>query len=242
MNGATADPQPRAAPTRRWLDRYLPLALLFAGAALLAEYTPLDRWVLDAFYDPVLGAFPARRAWWAQTLLHKGQSALIVLVALLALAGWLGSFARARWRDLRRPALYLLACIALTTSAVGALKQLTARDCPWDLDVYGGQRPHLHLFAAPPAEGRPGRCFPGGHSSGAFSLLALGVLARRRPRAAGALLVGVLVLGGSYALCQWLRGAHFPSHDLWSAFVAWTVAHGLAPLLGGRAPPRTRAA
>lgn len=212
------------------------LAVALAVLALLAEYTPVDRWVLDRFYDPVLGAFPMRRAYWAQTLLHEGQSALIVLAALAALTVFIGSFAAVRLRDLRRPALYILACVALTTSAVGGLKRVSALDCPWDLDVYGGQRPYVHLFATRPMGVDAGRCFPGGHSSGAFSLLALVVLLHRRgSRHAGAALAGVLALGLSYALLQWLRGAHFPSHDLWSAFVAWSCALALAPVILGRA-------
>lgn len=240
---ATVAPPLRPSPARGGGGRRfsppisaLPLAVALAVLALLAEYTPIDRWVLDQFYDPLLGTFPARRAFWAQTLLHDGQSALIILVALAALAVLLGSFAAARLRELRRPALYILACVALTTSAVGGLKRVSALDCPWDLDVYGGERAYVHLFAPRPTDADAGRCFPGGHSSGAFSLLALVVLMRRRrSRHAPAALAGVLVLGLSYASLQWLRGAHFPSHDLWSAWIAWTCANALAPVVLGRA-------
>ncbi|MFP5305845.1 MAG: phosphatase PAP2 family protein, partial [Gammaproteobacteria bacterium] len=200
-------------------------AAVFAAAALLVEHSGLDLWTLDAFYDPAVGCFPARRAWWARTLLHDGQAHAILLIAFAALAIFVASLLVVRLRTLRRAALYLLACMALTTATVGALKQQSGRDCPWDLERYGG---------TPSAVVARGGCFPGGHSSGAFSLFALVVLigpyGRRRVRAVFA---GVLGLGLGYAATQWLRGAHFPSHDLWSACIGWSWAH--APLLG-RAP------
>lgn len=216
---------------------YLPVALALAVLALLSAYAGFDRWLLDHFFDPARGEFPARRAFWAQTVLHRGQTGFIVLVASAALAVFVGGFVRPRLRPLRRDALYLLACIALTTATVGGLKQVTALDCPWDLAGYGGERPYRHLFD--PRDGGGGRCFPGGHSSGAFALLALSVLLRRRGRpGAGAAFVAALMLGLSFALLQWLRGAHFPSHDLWSSFIAWSVAHALAgPMLGRPAGP-----
>lgn len=228
----TQTPMP---PGDRILRSPWPLAFL-AGAALLCEYSPVDRWVLDRFFDPALGVFPLRRVFWAQTLVHDSQSALIVLAAIAALTVFLASFAVRRLHVVRRPALYLLACIALTTGTVGGLKHVTALDCPWDLRAYGGTQPDIHLLELRPIGDDTGRCFPGGHSSGAFSLLALVVLLRRRglTHAAGAALGGVLVLGLSYALLQWARGAHFPSHDLWSAFVAWGVALLLEQLVLGR--------
>jgi hypothetical protein len=44
--------------------------------------------------------------------------------------------------------------------------------------------------------------------------------------ARGALLAA-LALGLTFGFGQWARGAHFVSHDLWSAAICWFVSLGL---------------
>jgi membrane-associated PAP2 superfamily phosphatase len=218
--------------------RYASLALLLAGLALLSEYAGFDRWLLAAFYDPVAGVFPLRDVFWTERLLHRGGNVLVVLIAVAALAILLGALCSARLRPQAREAAYLLLCMALTTGSVALLKRSTDIACPWDLADFGGSRVYVPLHEAGISMQAPGHCFPGGHSSGAFSLLALAVLlARRGSRWARPALIGGLALGAVYGACQWLRGAHFPSHDLWSAVIAWSVACGLAHLLPQRRPP-----
>lgn len=211
---------------------YWPLALVLAAATILADLTSLDRDVAALFFDTDAGRFPARHAFWAESLLHRGGIWLIAGIAVMALVMLLGSTRSVRLRSLRRATLYLLACIALTTGGVALLKRITNVDCPWDMQAYGGELPYVHVFGDKPERLERGTCFPGAHSSGAFSLMAVAVLlARQRRRHADLALWAALGLGFVYAGCQWARGAHLPSHDLASALVAWTVAHGLARLM-----------
>lgn len=217
--------------------RYTSLALLLAGLALLSEYAGFDRWLLTAFYDPVAAVFPLREVFWTERLLHRGGNVLVVLIAVAALATLLGALRSVRLRSHAREAAYLLLCMAVTTGSVGLLKRSTDIACPWDLVEFGGSRVYVPLHEVGISMQAPGNCFPGGHSSGAFSLLALAVLlARRGSRWARPTLFGGLALGAIYGACQWLRGAHFPSHDLWSALIAWSVACGFAGLLPQRDP------
>ena len=219
--------------------RFPVLAITLATLAVLSEFTSFDRWLLSRFADPAVGGFPARHAFWAEQLLHRGGIWLVSAVAATTLACLLGSGLSRRLRTYWRESAYVLTCIALTTGVVALLKQTTHMDCPWDMALYGGDRPYVHLFGWRPFNLAVGHCFPGGHSSGAFSLVALAlVLARHRRREAGPVLVACLLLGLCYAVTQWLRGAHFPSHDLWSAFIAWCVACGMAPLMLSRTERR----
>lgn len=211
-----------------WLwHAFLPmLALVLLGC--LVEYNNLDYRVAAIFYDVSSASFPAREAWWAENFLHRGGIWLIEGVAVVALVIWCASFVSERLAGYRRGAAYLLLCIALTTGLVAGLKRVSNVDCPWDLKDFGGDRPLVSFFADRPAQLPLGHCFPAGHSSGAFSLFAFYfLLRRRRPRAAWAALAGVSLLGLGYAATQWARGAHFPSHDLWSAAIAWAVSLGL---------------
>jgi membrane-associated PAP2 superfamily phosphatase len=44
------------------------------------------------------------------------------------------------------------------------------------------------------------------------------------PRKARLWLAAVLLLGAAYGTAQLVRGAHYPSHTLWSAWLCWTVS------------------
>lgn len=192
---------------------------------LVFETTALDRIVSDVFYDPVAGAFPLRRDWFLEQIVHRGGKYLVVAVALAALAVVVLSCVRAGARPLRRPALYVVLCLALGPGLVAGLKTVTNKHCPYDLAVYGGFAEYTRLLdAAPPGE-RPGRCFPGGHASGGFALMAFYfVWRRRRASWAATALVGGFAYGFTIGFGRVMQGAHFLSHNLWAALVCWFVA------------------
>jgi membrane-associated PAP2 superfamily phosphatase len=53
------------------------------------------------------------------------------------------------------------------------------------------------------------------------------------------ILLVVVLLGGVLGLTQTLRGAHFPSHTLWTGFICWAVVlanHFLFGWLAQRRP------
>jgi membrane-associated PAP2 superfamily phosphatase len=66
------------------------------------------------------------------------------------------------------------------------------------------------------------RCFPSAHASSGYSLLALYFLwlERSRRRARLGLLAGI-GMGLLFGIAQQARGAHFLSHDVWSAMMVW---------------------
>ena len=205
----------------------LPTAVLGLACALMA-WTGADLWLADRLFDPVAAAFPLRDAFWTQTMLHYRGAKLVVAVGLGAILLWAAAFRWARLRPLQRRAGYVALCFALGPGLVGLGKQYSNVDCPWDLQRYGGDRPYVGLLADRPDELPAGHCFPAGHSSGAFAFFAFYfVLRGSRPRAARAALLGVVALGLAFAGTQWLRGAHFPSHDLWSAWICWMTCLSL---------------
>jgi membrane-associated PAP2 superfamily phosphatase len=198
--------------------------------ALLGVLVAFQLWPIDAFvarhwaFDPEHERWLGGDRWWAEVLLHRdGRAAILLLIGgLLATLG--AGLAVPRLEAARSTALYLLVAISLAWAAVGLLKHVTNVPCPWSLAGFGGDRPGVGLFDPRPAGYATAACFPGAHSASGFALFAFYFAWREsRPRRARVALVAALLVGLLFAFGQEARGAHFLSHDVCSAFVAWFV-------------------
>jgi membrane-associated PAP2 superfamily phosphatase len=199
--------------------------IAFLVLAALFAFTDLDLMIARAWaYDAASGGFPAREAWWANELIHSWGKYSVWAVGLGSIGLWLASYRSTCWREYRRAALFVFLGIGAGTLCVAILKGLTNVDCPWDLIGFGGTRPYVHLFADRPDNLPHAACFPGAHSSSGFALMALYFAARERHRrAAWCALVLAILVGAVFSFGQEARGAHFLSHDLWSASIVWFV-------------------
>jgi membrane-associated PAP2 superfamily phosphatase len=208
-----------------WLWHGIVPTLLFLVLALLGQFSELDVAVSNLLYDSAQGRWRIGNTWLTQNVLHDGGANAIKLVAVLVLLGLAGTLMSSGLRRWRRSFGYAFLCMLLGTGLVSAGKQVSNVDCPWSLEQYGGKRPYIPAFSARPADMPRGVCFPGGHSSGGFSLFFLYFLFRDRNRRLALTGLGVaLATGTLFAATQWVRGAHFVSHDIWSAFICWSVA------------------
>lgn len=210
----------------------VPILILFA-ASILAQITSLDTMIANEFYDFGNKSWLGDNTWWANTLIHDWGRYLIALILLSSFTVFITSFLiQDKLKKYRRVTAYLCLCIVLTTSLVGLGKKYSNVDCPRDLNRYGGNQPYVHVFSAKPSSYPSGRCFPGGHSSGAFSLYALYFISLLLlPRHARKVFITVTLLGLTYGLGQWARGSHFVIHDIWSAAVGWYISLGLFYML-----------
>lgn len=228
---------------RFWIwHGWLPFLLFTVWAGLFAT-TDWDLRLSDPFYDHFAQTWPYKHSWWAEGLIHTGGKDLILVIGISALLAVIGSYAVQALRPWRRAALFLSLNIALSTGLVAVAKETTNRHCPWDHTRYDGPVPYSRLFEPPPAECKPGKCFPAGHAAGGFSLMGLYfVFYRRRPLALAGLAIG-LGLGTLFSFGQVARGAHFVSHNLWTAAICWAVALLLYvfPFQGRLEPARTTA-
>lgn len=199
-------------------------ALAFVLAFSIVEIGQFDRDVARAFFfDAQRGWLGAGAGdWWARDVIHQAGRWLPRGVAALAGVGWLVSFvvpALAAWR---RELLYVFCGMALVIGLVGLMKELTNVDCPWDLADFGGRNPYVALFAHRPHGLKHAACFPAAHSSSGFALLAIYFALRGRvPRVARVAFWAAIGVGLIFAFGQEARGAHFLSHDLTSAAIAW---------------------
>lgn len=220
-----ADSNQHSLPTFWWRHIRVPL-VLFAILAPYFAFTHADLRIAHAiFFNAARGEWVGNGDWWTNQFIHQGGTWFVrsLVVAAFIVAVW-GTFDR-RVREWRRPALYFAASVILAVGSVGALKTVTNKDCPRDLTEFGGARVYVPLFAHRPPELRDARCFPAAHASAGYALLALYFmfLGRNRRWAHMGLATGVLT-GLIFGISQQSRGAHFISHDVWSAFIVWTVA------------------
>ncbi len=204
-------------PSRRAL-----LALALGLLVLLAwDATGLDLAVMQAVGSG--SGFALREAWVTKRLIHEGgrlvsyAAMLFIVAANLAPRRVLPALSARERRWWLVVTLVCLACISL-------LKRASLSSCPWDLQAFGGMAEYVSHWRLGVRDGGPGHCFPSGHASAAFAYLAGGwALARAYPRAARVWLVTTCTLGVVYGVGQMLRGAHYPSHTLWTGWICWAV-------------------
>jgi len=207
-------------------------ALLAVAVLGAFESTDLDRRIQDLFYDPVARVFPHRIHWLFETTIHDFAKLVLIALGSALLAASLLSYRRASLAAWRWPLLYGLLCLALCPIAVRELKHDTGIHCPRSLAIYGGSEPYVRIFDARPPGYEPGHCWPGGHASGGFALMALYfVFRRRRPRLALFCLLGGFLYGFVLGLGRVVYGAHFVSHNLWAAAICWALSLALYELV-----------
>ena len=166
--------------------------------------------------------FALRENWLLAKVVHEGGRVIGWVLGLILLAG-------ARWpfgllRRLSAGQRLQLALVTLAAAAVvSALKGLSATSCPWDLAAFGGHMPYVSHWQWQ-RDGGGGHCFPAGHASAGFSFIA-GYFAFREVDRGIALawLAAALAVGLVFGIGQQLRGAHFMSHTLWTAWICWFV-------------------
>jgi len=209
-----------------WVLALTSLALL--GTLVLFQLSDLDRVVQGHFYD----ADAERWIWdrhetFGQTVLYDGVRVGIGLYGAGLIIALVVGHLRG-WNEVVRKGLWIaLLTVVLLPSLVGGLKKVTHLACPRAVTDYGGEVPFIHLFDARPSETTGHhQCFPAGHASGGFALLALPLLSRS-PRNRKRLLVGALVFGWVIGTYKMLIGDHFLSHTMVTMLLAWLVVYGL---------------
>ena len=167
--------------------------------------------------------FPLRHHFWLEGMLHDQARQLAILGLLAATISaflpWGILKQLSRWQRFEAISGTLLALLA-----VNLIKNHSLTSCPWELEQFGGVAHYVSHWAWSSADGGPGRCFPGGHASAGFAFLALAwPWFQARPlslRRVGLLVLALVIAAGLvFGLVQTLRGAHYPSHTLWTAVI-----------------------
>ena len=119
---------------------------------------------------------------------------------------------------------------------VGGLKDITNTPCPNDLKIYGGEYPDIKVLTPYPPNSplkcKNVRCWPAGHASGGFALMALFFLFKSKKNKLLALSLGLSV-GWSMGLYKMFVGDHFLSHTIVTMLFAYLIMFIIARLIYG---------
>jgi membrane-associated PAP2 superfamily phosphatase len=189
---------------------------------LLWDFSGLDLHLAQWFGSA--RGFPLESHWLWRGVLHDGIRYLpwlLELALLLAMARPFGAIKQLQVE--RRVQLALTTLVALLV--VSSIKLHSSTSCPWDLQQFGGAASYLSHWAWGVADGGGGGCFPAGHASAGFAFVG-GFFAFRHalPATARHWLLGALAAGLLLGLAQQVRGAHYMSHTLWTAWLCWASA------------------
>ena len=208
--------------TRTTAAQWLTVAALGLALVMAWDATALDLPLARLFGDA--SGFAHRNDWWLTQVLHDGaRNASWALTAVLAV---MVVWPRGVMRSLsRRERIGLLLGVVASVLTMSVMKYASTTSCPWDLQEFGGRAGYVSHWRWGVADGGGGHCFPAGHASAGFAYIGGWLWLRRAaPRAAMAWLVGALLLGLGLGAVQQVRGAHYTSHTLWTAWLCWTVS------------------
>jgi membrane-associated PAP2 superfamily phosphatase len=217
------------------------IALLVTGLLFtwISRDGRLDFWLARQFFDAAANSFPWRISqaldFWGHTVLKLVTVWILVIgIVLAVISHWVTAL-----RPWRR-ALFLFALMASIAPLVVLLIKINSvHSCPWDIHEFGGRAQWFPLFGMGEQLTGPGECWPGGHASGGFGLLAAYFAFREdKPQFARAFLVVSLLLGVMMSVVQMARGAHFLSHNLWTLWLIWAMCFLLDGLMRFIWPPR----
>jgi membrane-associated PAP2 superfamily phosphatase len=192
--------------------------ILIAFALLLFAWdaTGLDLAMMRGLGGPA--GFAWRDAFVTRVVLHDGGR----IVAALLLVGLVVNI----WKPIgpmtrvpRADRVWCLAACVACLVGISLLKRASLTSCPWSLAEFGGVARYVSHWAWGVADGGGGSCFPSGHASSAFGFMPIVAVLWGRARRAAWWWVAALALFGLAIGCgQVMRGAHHPSHVMWTAW------------------------
>ena len=205
-------------------------------ALLLSHLTNIDLELQAYFYDSQSGWLLDRDDTMLKLVFYDGIKVILVMLAVLLLAVLVIDRYRPLLGELRRPLTIFLLSLVLVPGTVGILKATTNTPCPRDISTFGGQLPYVDVLdswptGSVPAE--PQRCYPAGHASGGFALLALTVIASTL-QGRITLAAMILAVGWSMGIYKMAIGDHFLSHTLASMFIGVFIISFLYRYIPGK--------
>jgi membrane-associated PAP2 superfamily phosphatase len=201
-------------------------AFLLMAVIALFQFSNLDIFVQSFFYDfdkkswlidknePILKFF-----------FYDGIKNLLLLFGLLILFSLIFFRKNILVQEYKKGLVIVLLSAILVPSMIGFLKDITNTPCPCNIVYFNGTYPDKKAFDSYPkdfVQKSKVKCWPAGHASGGFALMALFFLFKTPKNQKIALFVA-LIIGWSMGTYKMLLGDHFLSHTIITMLMAWLI-------------------
>lgn len=197
------------------------LALFALLLWLLFDFTNLDLYLSQMFFDAQSSAWPYYDTFWTKQVGYLWPKYALILYGLSLMCLLVLSFKNSYWQAKRMTIVFLLLSIILVPTEISLLKHTFHKPRPEQIVEFGGIMQHVKLLEF--TQDQPSASnWPGGHASGGAALVSLYFIGKQASKFWGkaGLAFGVLssqIMG----FVQVLRGQHFLSHNLWTLWFAW---------------------
>jgi membrane-associated PAP2 superfamily phosphatase len=203
-------------------------SILLGGLILLFGLnSDIDVWIQNHFYNVqthtwliVKGERP-----WLDFILYDGIKKLLIIIYSLLLILLIIAYKNKWIKQYRREIIILILSGIFVPMTIVGLKTVTNVPCPRDWQMYGGEYPHVGVLDRYPSDfcqKSKIRCWPAGHASFGFSLLALYFVFRTK-KVQYTALVFALGVAWSMGLYKIFKGDHFLSHTIIAMVIGWLI-------------------
>jgi membrane-associated PAP2 superfamily phosphatase len=201
-------------------------AILLIAVIALFQFTQLDISVQNFFYnfetktwlidkdEPILKFF-----------LYDGLKTALIIFAVAILFSLILFRKKAIVQKYKKGLIIVLAAAIFVPLLIGSLKAITNTPCPCNIVNFNGKYPDIKVFDSYPkdfVQTSKAKCWPAGHASGGFALMALFFLFKTPINQKRALITG-LIVGWSMGAYKMLLGDHFLSHSIITMLMAWLI-------------------
>jgi len=200
--------------------------VILIGVILLFAFTHLDMEIQDYFYNSSTQKWLLNRDdALLEFIFYDGIKKLLILFFVTLLFVLIIFREKPLIVEYRKGLNILLLSGMLVPLVIGGLKDISNTPCPKSIIHYNGTYPDVRVFDKYPADfphNKKIKCWPAGHASGGFSLLALFFLFKKMSNKIKGIILA-LTLGWTIGLYKMLIGDHFFSHTLITMIIAWLI-------------------
>ena len=201
-------------------------AFLLIAVIALFQFSNLDIFVQSFFYnfdkknwlidkdEPILKFF-----------FYDGIKNLLLLFGVAILLSLIFFRKNSLIQEYKKGLIIVLLSAIFVPVIIGSLKAITNTPCPCNIVYFNGTYPEKKVFDSYPkdfVQKSKVKCWPAGHASGGFALMALFFLFKT-PKNQKRALVAALIIAWSMGTYKMLLGDHFISHTVITMLMAWLI-------------------
>jgi membrane-associated PAP2 superfamily phosphatase len=201
-------------------------AFLLIAVITLFEFTELDIFVQNFFYnfetkswiidknEPILKFF-----------FYDEIKVLLIIFGVAILFSLIFLKRNRLIQEYKKGLIIVLLSGIFAPLIIGSLKDITNTPCPCNIVHFNGLYPENKVFEHYPkdfVQKSKVKCWPAGHASGGFALMALFFLFKT-PKNQKRALIGALIIGWSIGTYKMLLGDHFISHTIITMILSWLI-------------------